>query len=311
MSTVNPADTRDIASIKLSGESRPPTALSPRQRLVKMLTSSVTTSIVAIIALIWSIPTLGLLISSFRPAAAIQSTGWWTGLLPPWNFTLENYQQVLSGQNMGQAFLNSLFISIPATILPVLVASFAGYAFAWMKFPGRDWIFIAIVGLLVVPVQTTLGPVLGLLTGINLTGTFPAVWLAHTAYGLPFSIYLLRNFFGELPADLFESAHIDGASHVRIFFSMVLPLAVPALASLIIFQFMWVWNDLLVALIVLGGSGDVAPMTITIANLVNTYGNNYQVLTAAAFISMILPLMIFFTLQRYFVRGLLAGSVKG
>jgi alpha-glucoside transport system permease protein len=310
MSAVNPTETLEHASLR-AGRKEASAVLSPRQRLLKIVTSNLATLIVVIIALIWSIPTLGLLISSFRPAAAIQSTGWWTSLLPPWNFTLSNYQQVISGYDMGQALINSLLITIPATILPVLVAAFAGYAFAWMKFPGRDWIFIIIVGLLVIPVQTTLGPVLLLLTGINLTGTFPAIWLAHTAYGLPFAIYLLRNFFGELPADLFESAHIDGASHVRIFFSLVLPLAVPALASLVIFQFMWVWNDLLVALIVLGGSPDVAPLTISIANLVNTYGNNYQVLTAAAFLSMALPLLIFFSLQRYFVRGILAGSVKG
>ena len=197
------------------------------------------------------------------------------------------------------------------TLLPALLAAFAAYAFAWMKFPGREWIFVIIVALLVVPLQMTLIPILQIFTFVGITGNFLAIWLAHTAFGLPFSVYLLRNFFGELPSDLFESAHIDGASHVRICVNIVLPLAIPALASMVIFQFMWVWNDLLIALTVLGGSPDVAPMTITIANLVNTYGNNYQVLTAAAFISMLLPLLIFFSLQRYFVRGILAGSVKG
>jgi len=317
MSTINPGDVSVIPVAGLGDGSekavtvRP--VLSPRQRLVNVLNSSLATIIVVIIALVWSVPTLGLLISSFRPAAAIQSSGWWTGILPPWNFTLTNYQQVLSGsgQGLGQAFLNSLIISVPGTILPVLVAAFAAYAFAWMKFPGRDWIFIIIVALLVVPLQMTLIPILQLLTGVGLTGSYVAIWLAHTAYGLPFSVYLLRNFFGELPSDLFESAHIDGASHVRIFFRLVLPLAVPSLASLIIFQFMWVWNDLLVALTVLGGSPDKSPLTVSIANLVNSYGSNYEVLTAAAFISMLLPLMIFFALQRYFVRGILAGSVKG
>lgn len=311
MSAVNPIDTHNIASLSLNETEKTSNARSPRKRILKIISSSTVTTIVIAIALIWSVPTIGLLISSFRPGSAIQSTGWWTSLLPPWNFTLANYQQVITGQGMGQAFINSLLIAVPGTILPVLIGAFAGYAFAWMRFPGRDWIFITIVGLLVVPLQTTLGPVLWMLTQVNLSGTFPAVWLAHTAYGLPFSIYLLRNFFGELPTDLFESAHIDGASHVRIFFSLVLPLSVPALASLAIFQFMWVWNDLLVALIVLGGSANVAPLTIAIANLVNTYGTNYQVLTAASFISMILPLLIFFSLQRYFVRGILAGSVKG
>lgn len=314
MSTVNPVERGNIASVDLGSKtaaSKP--ALSPRQRILSVFNSSIVTIIVVAVAVIWSVPTLGLLVSSFRPGPLIQNSGWWTGLLPPWHFVLDDYTQVLSAQGMGAAFLNSLIISIPGTILPVLVAAFAAYAFAWMKFPGRDWIFITIVALLVVPVQITLIPILGLFTSVGLTGSYLAIWLAHTAYGLPFSVYLLRNFFGELPSDLFESAHIDGASHTRIFFGMVLPLSVPSLASLIIFQFMWVWNDLLVALVVLGGNPDRAPMTVTIANLVNsgTSNSNYQVLASAAFISAILPLVIFFALQRYFVRGILAGSVKG
>jgi alpha-glucoside transport system permease protein len=285
--------------------------VTPRERLVRVVSSSLVTVIVVIIALLWSVPTFGLFISSFRPAAAIQSTGWWTGLLPPWHFTLENYQQVLSSQGIGTAFLNSLIIAVPGTILPVLVAAFAAYAFAWMEFPGRDWIFLAIVALLVVPIQMTLGPVLSLFTTAQITGSYLAIWLAHTAYGLPFAVYLLRSFFAALPADLFESARIDGASHLRIFTNILMPLSVPALASLVIFQFMWVWNDLLVALIFLGGNPDKAPLTVAVANLVNSFGTNYQVLTSAAFISMALPLVIFFSLQRYFVRGMLAGSVKG
>jgi alpha-glucoside transport system permease protein len=268
------------------------------------------TAIVVLIAALWSIPTLGLFISSFRPAAAIHDSGWWQGLVPPWQFTIENYVHVLQAQGIGHAFLNSLIIAIPGTILPVMVAAFAAYAFAWMKFPGRDWIFLTIVALQVVPIQLTLIPILQIYTGIGITGTFLAIWLAHTAFGLPFAVYLLRNFFGALPSDLMESARIDGASHVRIFFSLLMPLSVPSLAALVIFQFMWVWNDLLVALIFLGG-GSNAPLTVTIAGLVNSYGTNYEVLTAAAFISMALPLVIFFSLQRYFVRGILAGSVKG
>ncbi len=284
---------------------------TPSQRITSALTGSTLTAVVVVISLLWSIPTFGLFISSFRPAGEIQNSGWWTGLVPPWHFTLDNYQQVLSAQGIGDAFRNSLIIAVPGTILPVLVAAFAAYAFAWLDFPGRDWIFIAIVSLLVVPLQMTLGPVLGLLTNVGLTGSYFAIWLAHTAYGLPFAVYLLRSFFAALPADLFESARIDGASQWRIFTQIVLPLSVPALASLVIFQFMWVWNDLLVALIFLGGNPDKAPLTVTIANLVNSYGTNYQVLTAAAFISMALPLVVFFSLQKYFVRGILAGSVKG
>jgi alpha-glucoside transport system permease protein len=191
-----------------------------------------------------------------------------------------------------------------------MVAAFAAYAFAWLRFPGRNALFIFVVSLLVVPVQITLIPVLRLLTDLNLAGTFPAIWLAHTGYGLPFAIFLLRNFFGALPKELIESARLDGASNMRIFFRLVLPLSVPAIASLAIFQFLWVWNDLLVALIYLQNP-DLAPMTLTINNLVSSFGTEWQLLTAAAFISMALPLVIFFALQRYFVEGILAGSVKG
>lgn len=286
-------------------------------QLIHAVSSSAMTVIVLLIAIIWSVPTFGLFLSSFRTPQAIHTTGWWTDLFPPWHFTIENYQTVLQSQDFGQAFLNSLYIAIPGTILPVLLAAFAAYAFAWMKFPGRDWIFLGIVALLIVPVQTILIPVLDMFTrlydstGVSLTGNYVSVWLVHTALGLPFAIYLLRSFFSALPADLFESASIDGASHVRVFFSILLPLSVPSLASLVIFQFMWVWNDLLVAQIFLSGSPDQAPMTVNIANLVNGYGTNYEVLTSAAFLSMALPLVIFFALQRYFVRGILAGSVKG
>jgi alpha-glucoside transport system permease protein len=284
--------------------------LTPRERATRWISGNVVTAIVVLIGALWSIPTLGLFISSFRPASDIHESGWWQGLVPPWHFTIENYQHVLSAQGIGQAFLNSLIIAIPGTILPVMVAAFAAYAFAWMRFPGRDWIFLTIVGLQIVPIQLTLIPILNIFTQLSITGSYLAIWIAHTAYGLPFAVYLLRNFFGALPSDLLESARIDGAGHIRIFFRLLLPLSVPSLASLVIFQFMWVWNDLLVALIFIGG-GPRAPLTVTIANLVNSFGTNYEVLTAAAFISMALPLVIFFSMQRYFVRGILAGSVKG
>jgi alpha-glucoside transport system permease protein len=267
--------------------------------------------IIFLITLIWIVPTLGLLVSSFRPAAAIATTGWWTAFANPEQFTTGLYEEALTRQNMGTSFINSLFISIPATVIPIMVAAFAAYAFSWMDFPGRTTIFVLVVALLVVPLQMTFIPILRAYTQTGLTGTFPGIWLAHAAYGLPFAIYLLRNSIGGLPRDLFESAYLDGASAFDIFFRIVMPLIVPSLASLIIFQFMWVWNDLLVSLIYLGGRPAVAPMTLTISNLVNSLGGNWQVLTAAAFISMIVPMFVFFTLQRYFVKGLLAGSVKG
>jgi len=282
-----------------------------RGNLPDLFSNSLLTVIVVIIGLLWSVPTFGLFVSSFRPGNLIKTTGWWTAFAPPWNFTIENYQQVLSAQGLGQAFLNSLIIAIPGTLLPIAVGAFAAYAFAWMKFPGRDSLFLGIVAMLVIPSQIAFVPVLKIFTSIGITGQYLAVWIAHTAFGLPFAIFLLRNFFVALPSDLMEAARIDGASHLRIFWNIILPLSASSLASLAIFQFMWVWNDLLVSLIFLGGNPQRAPLTLTVANLVGSYGTNYQVFTAAAFISMALPLIIFFSLQRYFVRGVLAGSVKG
>jgi alpha-glucoside transport system permease protein len=241
----------------------------------------------------------------------VATTGWWTVLIPPVRLTLDNYQQVLTSNNMGQSLLNSLFVAVPATVMPIFVAALAAYAFAWMEFRGRDWLFLGVVALLVVPLQMTLIPVLRLFSRLGLTGTFPGIWLAHAGYGLPFAIYLLRNFFGGLPREMLESARVDGAGHWTAFFRLVLPTSLPALASLAIFQFLWVWNDLLVALVYLGGRPDVAPMTVTIGNLVNSLGQGWQLLTAAAFVSMALPLLLFFALQRYFVSGVMAGSVKG
>jgi alpha-glucoside transport system permease protein len=272
------------------------------------------------LTLAWIVPTVGLLVTSFRTPADIANTGWWTALAPPWKFTLDNYSQMLQASNLGQGFFNSFMISIPATIIPVTIAAFAAYSFAWMKFPGRDWIFLALVGLLAVPLQLTFIPVTTVFVKLGLTPQhltalgvppFIPLWLAHAGYGIPFSIYLLSNFFRALPSDLFESAEIDGAGTLTVFFRIVLPLSVPAIASLVIFQFLWVWNDLLVALIYVGGTASVAPVTVSLVNLVGSYGQNYQLLTAAAFFSMIVPLVVFLSLQRYFVRGILAGSVKG
>src|SRR6266851_1420501 len=224
------------------------------------------TALVVAIALLWSVPTFGLFISSFRPPQLLATSGCWSVLLPPWYFTIQNYEHVINAQGLGQAFLNSLIISIPGTILPVLLGSFAAFAFSWMKFPLRNTLFFGIVALLVVPSQIALGPIYTLLTAVGLTGQYAAVWIAHTAFGLPFAVFLLRNFFAALPKDLVESAHIDGASTWRVFWNIMVPLSVPALASLAIFQFLWVWNDLLVSLIFLGGNPDRAPLTLTLAD---------------------------------------------
>lgn len=264
-----------------------------------------------ILTIIWIVPTVGLLVSSFRPGFLLSRTGWWTAFFPPYQFTLQNYSDVLQANNLAASFVNSLTIAIPATVLPIAIAAFAAYAFAWMKFPARNWLFLLLVGLLAVPLQMTLIPVLKIFNVLGLSGNFFGIWIAHTAYGLPFAIYLLRNFFGALPNDLFESAQIDGAGPVTMFFRLVLPLSVPALASLAIFQFLWTWNDLLVALVYIGSNPQYAPMTVTIANLVNSLGQGYELLTAAAFLSMALPLVVFLALQRYFVRGMTAGAVKG
>jgi len=284
------------------------------KKLTKALSSLPLNLVIIGISLIWLLPSVGLLISSFRPENDVLSSGWWTIFQHPFDFTqytLENYADVITAQGMGRAFLNSLYITIPSTIIPIMVAAFAAYAFAWMEFPGRQVLFMIVVGLLVVPLQMTLIPILRVYNRLGLSGTFIGIWLAHTGYGLPFAVYLLRNFFGGLPKDLFESAFLDGASYLTAFFRLALPLSVPALASLAIFQFLWVWNDLLVALIYLGGTERVAPLTLRLSSLVNSLGQNWHLLTAAAFVSMALPLVVFFSLQRYFVRGILAGSVKG
>jgi alpha-glucoside transport system permease protein len=349
----------------------------------------------ALLVLIWSIPTIGLFVSSFRDRFDIQTSGWWTvfphrewetlaefdpkelGLDPDtvmevegavgtfdelregiespdgdtrvtwvgnkrlgrvevqqqvwtvnWNFTLDNYKQVIGGKNreiiksdgtvevvpgqdMSQAFLNSLAVSIPSTIIPILIAAFAAYGFAWMNFPGRRLLFILVVGLLVVPLQIALVPILSDYKALGLNGTFLAIWLAHTGFGLALATYLLFNYIVTLPRETLESAFIDGASHFTVFTRLVLPLSVPALASFAIFQFLWVWNDYLVALVFLGVDPNFKVVTQRLADLTGTFGNDWHLLTAGAFVTMILPLVIFFALQRYFVRGLLAGSVKG
>lgn len=284
-----------------------------RQRR-KFISRTLLNLTVVFFMIVWSIPTLGLLITSFRPYVDIVRTGWWTTFwhLAEWTrFTLGNYAQIINQQGFGKAFLNSLEITIPAIFISLIVAAVAAYAFAWMKFRGRQALLMVAITLLVIPGQMTFIPLLKLYNTLGLSGTFPGVWLAHTAYGLPFLLFLLRNFFGALPKELFDAAFIDGASHWTAFWRIALPLSLPALASVAIFQALWIWNDFLVALIFLGTSPDVAPLTVKIASLVGAYGQDWQLLTAGAFISMVLPLIIFFSLQRYFVRGILAGSLKG
>ncbi|MCJ7779254.1 MAG: carbohydrate ABC transporter permease [Acidimicrobiia bacterium] len=269
--------------------------------------------VVLIVIVIWIIPTLGVLISSFRPPEAVNANGWWTVFsnLGSNEWTLSNYSDVLTSEGFGNSFLNSLSVTIPATVMPITIAAFAAYGFAWMDFPGRQWLFVLVVALLVIPLQMALIPLLRLYTTINLNGTFPAVWLAHTGFGLPLAIYLLRNYIGSLPSSMMESASIDGATPFETFTRLVVPLSVPVLASFAIFQFLWVWNDLLIALVFLGGEPDVRVVTLALNNLNGSRGQAWHLLTAGAFITMALPLVVFLSLQRYFVRGLTAGSVKG
>lgn len=275
---------------------------------------------IVIIALIWTLPTVGLLITSFRPENAINTSGWWTVFQHPFDFTqytLENYVRVINTNGMGAAFVNSLLVTIPAVVIPITIAAFAAYAFAWLKFPGRTFFFVLVVGLQVVPLQMSLIPLLklyvdvGNATGVVLNGSLLGVWLAHTGFGLPLAIFLLFGYISSLPGEIIESAHVDGASPLTTFTRLILPLSVPVIASFAIFQFLWVWNDLLVALVFLGTNPERVVLTAKLSALVGERGQDWYLLTAGAFITMIIPLIVFFSLQRYFVRGVTAGSVKG
>jgi alpha-glucoside transport system permease protein len=284
--------------------------------------------LVTLLTIVWTVPTLGLLITSFRPAGVVSSTGWWTVFAHP-SFTASNYHEVLfSGAGLGVSdgllpyFVNSLAITIPATLFPLTIAAMAAYALAWVKFKGSDAIFFTIFALQVVPLQMSLLPLLQLSSGgahigsvtifpnLNLGNTYVPLWAAHTMFALPLAIFLLHNFIAQIPRDLIEAGLVDGATHFKVFRTIVLPLSAPALASFAIFQFLWVWNDLLVALTFAGGSSR-EPITARLAQLSGSFGGRWQLLTAGAFIAIIVPLAVFFALQRYFVRGLLAGSVKG
>jgi alpha-glucoside transport system permease protein len=368
---------------------QPKTASAKRQKLTSGI---LVNGALLLVVLFWTIPSIGLLVSSFRTRDVILNSGWWQvlphrawvqteqfkpegvdttevmniggvtgtfeqfrqGVMTPdgqrviwignrrtgqiqiqeqqWtastDFTLDNYRTVIGGksyeirnldgststvrgEDMSNAFVNSLVVTIPATLIPIMIAAFAAYGFAWMRFPGRKIFFAVVVAMLVVPLQIALVPILRAYVSLDLNGTFLAIWLAHTGFGLALATYLLFNYISLLPRDIFESAFLDGATHFTIFQKLVIPLSVPALASFAIFQFLWVWNDYLVALIFIGEKPDVQVLTMRLANIVGSRGSDWHLLTAAAFLTMIVPLIVFFGLQRYFVRGMMAGSVKG
>jgi alpha-glucoside transport system permease protein len=287
------------------------------------LTTRLASAVALIIAVLWTIPTFGLLISSFRPEQQVKDNGWWNFFADP-SFTLQNYKEVLSGGSSGQGLavnlINSIVITLPAVLIPISLATLAAYAFAWMNFKGRDTLFVAVFALQIVPIQVTLVPLLQLyvkppfnlmpLAGRDApAGGLYELWLSHTIFALPLAVFLLHNFMREIPGELIESARVDGAGHVQIFTRIMLPLMLPAIAAFGIFQFLWVWNDLLVALVF--SSPEVYPMTVKLVSLVGERGQDWQLLASGAFVSLAIPLAVFIALQRYFVRGLLAGSVKG
>jgi alpha-glucoside transport system permease protein len=261
----------------------------------------------AFIGILWLVPTLGLLFTSVLESAEIGTAGWWEILSRPSDATFENYRAIFDNDDITSAIWTTLWIAIGGTILPILVAAFAAYAFAWLEFPGRDWLFLIVVALLVVPIQMALIPIFSLYNDLGLFDSIAGLVLFHTAFGLPFAIFLLRNFFIGIPRDLLEAARIDGASELRIFLRLILPLGLPAIASLAIFQFLWVWNDLLVALTF---ARDTQPITVAIFSQMRQFSANIELIAPAAFVSLAIPLVVFFAFQRYFVEGLLAGSVK-
>jgi alpha-glucoside transport system permease protein len=290
--------------------SPPPSAAAVAK---KKLSNPIASALAVAIAILWTLPTFGLAVSSFRPEQAIKRTGWWTFFSDP-TVTLDNYRTVLSSQGsagLGNYFVNSFVIVIPSVIIPICLATLAAYAFAWIDFPGRNVLFVAVFALQIVPIQITLIPLLSIYVKVGLAGTFWTIWLSHTIFALPLAIFLLHNFMREIPRELLEAARVDGAGHVTIFFRILLPLLTPALAAFAIFQFLWVWNDLLVALTFAGGTQDVAPLTVQLYNLSGTRGTAWHLLSAGAFVSIIIPIVVFLSLQRYFVRGLLAGGLKG
>jgi alpha-glucoside transport system permease protein len=309
MSTLTPAVTPESTPTP----PRKPNSPSALSSAKTMLSSRVATVIAIVIAVLWTIPTAGLLITSFRKPLDINRSGWWTVLQNP-SFTLDNYRTALGSgtSSLADEFVNSIVITIPAVLLPILLATLAAYAFAWMDFKGRNLLFVAVFTMQIVPIQVTMIPLLSLYVNtLHLNGTFWSVWISHTIFALPLAVFLMHNFIKEIPGELVEAARVDGAGHVRIFFRVMLPLLTPALAAFGIFQFLWVWNDLLVSLVFLGGSPEFRPITVAISELAGTRGSAWFLLSAGAFIAMIVPVVVFLSLQRYFVRGLLAGGLKG
>jgi alpha-glucoside transport system permease protein len=313
-------------AISAPGSAMPTQALQePVGRSVSAALSSRTGKwLVYLLVFLWTVPTFGILVSSFRPERDVKTTGWWTFFFRP-HFTLANYTKVLGssngGDNLSHFFMNSLRITIPATIISVGLAALAAYALSWMNFKGRDWTFVAIVAMLVIPLQMSLVPLSRMFTGgahighftvfpnFHLKNSIATIWFAHTCFGMPFCIFILRNFIASLPREVMEAARVDGAGHLTMFRKIVIPLSVPALASLSIFQFVYIWNDYLIGKIY---GGDVnAPLTAKLVSISGSRGQSWHLLTSATFISMVMPLIVFFSLQRYFVRGLLAGAVKG
>jgi alpha-glucoside transport system permease protein len=285
---------------------------TPAARARKRLSSPWASLAALVIAALWTIPTFGLFLSSFRPERDVQRTGWWTFFTNP-AFTLDNYNEVLFGgsQPLINYFVNSILITLPSVVIPIVLATLAAYGFAWTRFPLRDTLFVAIFALQIVPLQVALLPLLEIFVGTGLNNTFWTVWIAHSTFALPLAIFLLHNAMRDIPLELVEAARVDGAGHVRIFTTIMLPLLKPAIAAFAVFQFLWVWNDLLVALVFAGGTSDVAPLTVRVADLAGSRSTEWHLLASGGFISIVIPLIVFLALQRYFVRGLLAGSVKG
>ncbi|SDP44880.1 carbohydrate ABC transporter membrane protein 2, CUT1 family [Streptomyces sp. cf386] len=290
----------------------PPTVVKAEESLGARLAAFVSGGLVRVflivVGLFWLVPTIGLLLSSLRPPEEMTASGWWEVFSKPSQLTFDSYDKLLSNPDITDSILNTVLITVPATVLVVLIGSLAGYAFAWMEFPGRDWWFLGVVGLLVVPVQVALIPIAELFGSIGIFGSLIGVILFHVGFGLPFAVFLLRNFFAEIPRELLEAARLDGAGELRLFFRVVMPLGGPAIAALGIFQFLWVWNDMLVALIFTDSGSQ--PITVALQTQVRQFGNNIDVLAPGAFISMVIPLVVFFAFQRQFVSGVMAGAVK-